>query len=82
LLNACYSSDGWSLSLAPPKDPGLRSSAARQLVSPVSPLAHVEKLFNLRDHYTGFIFHLDHEDRLILLERLQLLADLLDLGVG
>src|SRR4029077_9532771 len=57
------------LSLAPTKDCGLRSSAVRQLVSPFRALAHVEKLFNLRDHYTGFIFHLDRKDRLILLER-------------
>src|SRR6267143_416775 len=57
-------------------------STAAHLVSPYSTLAHVEKFFNLRDHYTGFIFHLDREDRLILLECLQLLADLLDLCVG
>ncbi len=50
--------------------------------SRLSTLAHVEKSFNLRDHHTGFIFHLDHEDRLTLLERLQLLANLLDLCVA
>src|SRR3982074_2124026 len=82
LLNTCESSGGWSLSLVPAKERGLHSSAAPQLVSPFSTLAHVEKFFNLRDHSTGFIFHLDHEDRLILLLRLHLLANLLDLCVA
>src|SRR4029077_910772 len=81
-LNACSSSDGCSLSLAPPEDHGLRSSAAAQRFPPVSTLAHVEKSFNLCDHHTGFIFHLDHEGRLTLLERLQLLPNLLHLCVG
>src|SRR6266853_6803166 len=57
--------------------PPLRSSSR-----PSARLRTLEQFFDLRDHSTGFIFHLDHEDRLVPGERLQLLANIPNLCVG
>jgi hypothetical protein len=42
----------------------------------------VQKFFNFGDHNAVYIFHFDGENRFVLRQRLQFLANVVDLAIG